>query len=113
MHEMSIAMNILEIAEQNAIDSGSSVINSIEVEIGTLAGIELSSLSFCFETARKSTRLAQSAKLEIISIAAVGKCADCNVDAEADFYHALCPECGQPVAVSGGRDLRVKSINVD
>ncbi len=49
MHEMSIAMNILEIAEQNASDSVSSVINSIDVEIGTLAGIELSS-SFCFET---------------------------------------------------------------
>ncbi len=48
MHEMSLISNILAIAEDQARSGGAKVINRIEVEVGTLAGVEIPSLEFCY-----------------------------------------------------------------
>lgn len=113
MHEMSIVTGILNIAEEQARAAGAHVIHAIEVEIGDLAGIEIDALNFCFEAARKNT-LAARADLVIHPIPGLGHCLTCEKDVPVTFPVALCPACGQPVFdVRQGRELRVKSINVD
>lgn len=113
MHEMSIVSGILQIVEEQARAADARVINSIELEIGQLAGIELDSLNFCFEAARRDT-LAESAELVIRDIPGRGHCPECQKDVPVDFHLAVCRECGQAlVDVFQGRELRVKSINVD
>ncbi len=114
MHEMSIAANILEIAEQQAAQAGAKAINRIEVEVGLLAGVEISSLEFCFETARKMSSLTRGSELIIHPVAGRGHCPDCRDDFPIEFFVALCPECGKTgVEILQGRELKVRSINID
>ena len=93
MHEMSIISGILNIVEEQARAAGAQVINTIEVEIGELAGVEVEALEFCFTVARKNTR-AHRAKLVIHHIAGLGRCSGCDKDMPVTYPVALCPECG-------------------
>ena len=113
MHEMSIVAGVLDIAEKEARAAGAMVINTVEIEVGRLAGVEIDSLEFCFEIARQGT-LADGAELVIHDIPGRGHCPECDRDVEVDFFMAVCPECGQGmVDLRQGRELRVRAINVD
>lgn len=113
MHEMSIITGVLNIVEDQARAGGATVINSIDLEIGQLAGIEIDSLRFCYEVAQKKT-MARDAELIIHNIPGRGHCPQCNKDVPVDFRMAVCPECEQSVVeIFQGRELRVLSINVD
>jgi hydrogenase nickel incorporation protein HypA/HybF len=112
MHEMTLVAGILEIAEERAREAGAARINTVTVEIGRLAGVELPSLVFCFETARLGT-LAAGAELVVREIPGRGRCPGCGDESVIDFYAALCPACGACLTVTGGRELRVVSLDVD
>ncbi len=113
MHEMSIVSGVLRIAEDQARAADATIINSIELEIGELAGIELDSLNFCFEVARRKT-MAQDAELVIHSIPGKGFCPHCEKDVAVGFQMGVCSECDQAILeIFQGRELRVLSINVD
>ena len=113
MHEMSIVSGILDIAEKEARAAGARVINSVEIEVGELAGVEIPSLEFCFEVARRGT-LAETADLMIHEIPGRGFCPDCDQEVAVEYFMAVCPACGQALLeILQGRELRVRSINVD
>ena len=113
MHEMFIVAGVLDIAEQEARAVGARVINTVEIEVGRLAGVEIPALEFCFEAARCGT-LAAEAALVIHEIPGLGHCPDCGRDVAVDFFMAVCPACGQGlVEILQGKELRVCSINVD
>ena len=113
MHELSIITNILDVVEEQARLGGAKVINTIEIEVGELAGVEIPSLEFCFEAARKNT-LAAGAELVIHVIPGRGDCPACGKDVAIPYFIATCPECEAGVVeVRQGRELRIKSINVD
>jgi len=114
MHEMSIAVNILEIAAAEARHAGAKTINTIEIEVGELAGIEIESLLFSFEIARKRTPETATTQLDIRHIAGLAHCGQCAKDVPADFFVATCPDCGNVgLELVTGRELKVRSINVD
>lgn len=113
MHEMSLIVGILQIAETEARAADARVINAIELEIGDLAGVEVDSLMFCFETARRGT-MAADAELVILPVPGRGRCPRCEQEVPVqEFAIACCPQCEEFVEVTQGRELRVKSINVD
>ena len=113
MHEMSIVAGILDIVEREARAADATVINRVEIEVGTLAGVEIPALEFAFEVARRGT-LAHAAELVIHEIAGRGHCPDCSADVDIDFATAVCPACdGALVTVTQGSELRVRALNVD
>ncbi len=113
MHEMSLAMNIVEIATKTAIQNTAKCINTIDVEIGELAGVLVDSLEFCFEAASKNTP-AENAALNIISVPGKGRCTSCQKSFKTDTFFPLCPHCdGVSVEILEGKELTIKSINVD
>jgi len=113
MHEMSIAVNIADISLQEAQKAGAVKINSIVLELGSLSGVMADALQFCFSSAVKST-IAETAVLEIIEQQARAVCSACGHKFDADQIVPLCPKCSELVFdVQGGRDLKIKSINVD
>jgi len=112
MHEMSIAMNIVDIAVQTAKANKAKKINSISVEVGALSGVVPEALEFCFEAATQNT-MAQGSQLEIIFLKAEAHCQKCGTKFETDQFLNICPSCGEQVFASGGRKLQVKAINVD
>ena len=49
MHELSIAVNIVEIAEENARKEDAKLISEIELEIGSQSGVVLEALELALE----------------------------------------------------------------
>ncbi len=113
MHEMSIAINIVEIVSTTVQKNNAKIVNSIDLDIGNLAGILIDSLTFCFDAACKGT-VAEGAVLNINEIKAMGKCLNCNNESPVEAYFSVCPKCsGTAVDVIKGKELSIKAINVD
>ncbi len=62
MHELSIVMSIVDAAEEQVAKHGATHVESIGLEIGTLAGIEPDALEFAWEAAVPETVLAHAAR---------------------------------------------------
>jgi hydrogenase nickel incorporation protein HypA/HybF len=112
MHELSIAMSIIEIAEEHAKKEHATVITEIELDIGTQSGVVLEALDFAMQAAVKGTLL-EKAEVRINTIQAMATCAGCNHTFRTDDLFSPCPECGHHYSeVVQGRELRVKSLKV-
>ena len=113
MHELSIVMNIIDIAEENARKENASVITEIELDIGGQAGVVMESLQFAIESAKRGTML-EKAKWIFNEIPALARCASCNKEYEANDRLAPCPYCQSFFSeVLQGRELRVKALRVE
>lgn len=111
MHEMTIVANVLEIAHRQATAAHAARINKVVLEVGTLAGVEVESLRFCFGAARSG--LSAHAELEIREVPGRGLCPGCGATADVSEPAAVCNACGRVLEISGGRELSVASLNVD
>ena len=114
MHEASIALSILEIAEDHCRKAGFSAIRSVEVKVGAASGIMPEALRMAFDIAKLDTP-AHEAALTIIEIPLGGTCRDCGggFTTEEQFILA-CPACGgKNFKFETGRELDVSEIEVD
>ncbi|NOX47245.1 MAG: hydrogenase maturation nickel metallochaperone HypA [Chlorobi bacterium] len=113
MHELSIAVNIVEIAEESTLKEGATIVNEIELEIGNMSGVVLEAMELALESAVKGTML-EKAKVKITTIPGKAKCSDCGAEFEIEELYAPCPECGNPFAdIIQGKELKVKSLKVE
>lgn len=113
MHELSIALGIVKIAEEESKKAQAKRVVAIELEIGTMAGIELDSLDFAWPVAVKDTVL-ESARREIDLIHARAKCIDCAHEFAVENSYDTCPICGSYFKdVFRGKELRVKALEVE
>ncbi|MGB5362039.1 MAG: hydrogenase maturation nickel metallochaperone HypA [Aureibaculum sp.] len=112
MHEMSVALGIVKIAENETAKAKANRVDLIELEIGTLAGIELDSLDFIWPLAVKDTVLEKATK-KIIIIPAKGKCLDCDSIFEIQHLYDSCPSCNSFIkGIIQGKELKVKALEV-
>ena len=112
MHELSIAQSIVELAEEQARNHQAQCIEELELEIGSLTGIELQSLEFALESCVKGTLL-ENARIVRHDIAGEGRCGDCEKVFPIDTLFMPCPFCNSyAVNVIKGKELRIKSIVV-
>ncbi len=113
MHEMSIAMSIVDIACKEAQKDGATSISIIELDVGKLAGIMVDSLKFCYDSVCKGT-LAENSQLLINEIPGKGFCKKCSTEFEIDNFMALCPQCeSYEVEIKQGRELKLKAVTVN
>lgn len=113
MHELSIAMSIVEIAEENARNANTSVINEIELDIGTQSGVVLEALEFAMQSAVQGTML-EKAKVKINLIQAKAVCVSCQHKFIVEDIFDPCPECDNPFCeIIQGKELRVKSLKAE
>ncbi len=113
MHELSIATNIIEIAEEFAIKNNNAKISKIEIEVGELSGIVIASLEFALALAVKDTVLEHSQRL-IIPILGQATCNVCHTQFPNSDWYTPCPKCfSMGFEITGGKELRIKSIFVD
>jgi hydrogenase nickel incorporation protein HypA/HybF len=112
MHELSIALGIVDIAEKETKKAGASKVDIIELEIGALSGVELDSLDFIWPNAVEGTVL-EGAKKEIDFVKAIGYCMECDIEFPMEFVYDNCPNCkGYLKDVIKGKELRVKALEV-
>jgi hydrogenase nickel incorporation protein HypA/HybF len=113
MHELSIAVSIVELAEEEARKADAVLISKVEVEIGTLAGIEQEALLFAWDSVIQGT-MAQGSALVIHSIQAEAHCLECGKDFPAEHFFVQCPYCNSfRYQITRGKELRVSSLMVD
>src|ERR1041385_9135871 len=78
MHELSIALSILEFAEEEAERRGASI-EAIHVQIGALSGVVKQALISAFDMAREETPLS-SCRLWIEEVSIMSHCRQCNAE---------------------------------
>ena len=113
MHEMGIALQIIDIATASIpTDMASGKIERVNLQVGKLTAVVPSSLRFCFEIAAKETPLA-GAELVIEELPVVAQCQQCDHKWTIEEAAFTCPECqGGELSLLSGRELDIKSIEV-
>lgn len=111
MHELPITEGILKIATEAA---GGRPITTIHLVVGELSSIVDDSVQFYFDMLSKGT-LAEGAVLDFERRPAAMRCWDCGRSFEVRApLPVACVYCaGVRLEVTGGRELRVESIEVD
>lgn len=112
MHELSIVMSIVDIATREVQQAGATEVESIELDIGQLAGIEFSALDFAWELGVQGSVL-KNAQCKINKLEGKARCMDCGFTFfTPSLYHA-CPQCGEYLQeIIQGKELKVKSLTV-
>jgi hydrogenase nickel incorporation protein HypA/HybF len=113
MHEMSLAMGIVDLVTAKAEDGAAKKINQVELEVGQLSGVMVEALTFCFEAAAKDT-LAQGAQLDVVRVEGRARCLACETSFAAESLVMQCPKCeSYATDIVQGKELRVLSLVVD
>ena len=113
MHELSLAIQIVEMATEETTKAGSNTIMEIELEVGTLAGVDVEALTFAMESAVIGS-LAENARVNIIQIPALAQCNNCQETFPVEDLFTVCPDCqSYDTRLIKGSELRLKSLLVD
>ena len=94
MHELSVAMALLDRIEAVAAARGAIRVLRATIRVGPLSGVEPALLMRAFEVAR----LARAATTETLLVTATAEvrvaCAKCGCEAAASVNNLACPGCG-------------------
>lgn len=118
MHEVSVAIGILDRALDVADDHGAQRIDSVTIEIGRATHVNPDQVRFCLEALAEDTP-AVGATIRTETIEPVAAC-DCGwrdspeeLDQPGGYAPDLqCPACGTRTALVRGRECRLASIVV-
>lgn len=113
MHEFSLMESVIRIVKDASQENGLAHITTITLVIGKLSGINLEALRFAFEALKNEEPLISGSALEIEEKEGQGQCPQCGKVSLISDYDLLCPDCGQPMQVTGGDEFYVKSITGD
>jgi len=106
-------MSILDTVEENAKTHHAIAVSEIELEVGTLSGVEFEALEFAFECAQK-TELLKNAQIIVNKIPAKALCKSCKNEFETNDYFTPCPKCNNfDFDIIHGKELKIKSIKID
>jgi hydrogenase nickel incorporation protein HypA/HybF len=113
MHELSIAMSILDVVEQAALERGETQVAAIHLKLGPLSGVVKEALLSAFELARESTPFAEC-QLLIEQTRLVAFCPVCGMDREIPSVQYLCcPVCDTPTPkIVSGREMDIMAMEV-
>jgi len=113
MHEMGIALQIIEIATESIpVDAGDVRVEKINLKIGKLAAVVPDSLRFCFDIAVKDTLL-DGAQLVIKELPVVARCRDCETQWTISSPAFTCENCNSgSLEILSGRELDIESIEI-
>lgn len=114
MHEMSVAINLLELAMQEAAKQNCQRLARAHVQYGALAGIMPEALQLCFSSLIRDTPH-KNAILELEELPLVLRCPFCGATFGGEGHDALwepCPKCGEAFGhiVEQGRELILSRI---
>ncbi len=114
MHEFSIAVSIVEIAESAAVQHKAAGISEVEVEIGAASGIVIEALEFAWDSAAASSDLLKKSKLKICPVPLLAQCIRCHHRFAPDDLFEPCPVCRESgITILQGKELKVKSVTLD
>ena len=113
MHELSIAMSILESLEEEVDQRGCGTIEAVHIKIGGLSGVVPDALRSAYELAAAQTPFANS-RLVIEEVPVVIYCASCRGNRQIESPRwVCCPACHTPSSeVVSGRELEICALEL-
>ena len=113
MHEMGLALQIVEIAKASLPpELAGARIQRVNLKVGRLSAIVADSLRFCFEIVSRDTPLA-GAELAIEEIPVRARCNDCRFEWTIEDPVFSCRRCDSgAVELLSGRELDIDSIEI-
>lgn len=113
MHELSIVLKIINIAEEEAQKAGAASISAIELAIGKLSTIEPAAFDFAWKHGVKNSML-ENARRVTSYIDGKGLCNICGTEFFMDALFQPCPECGNYYSkILEGKELQIKSLRIE
>jgi len=111
MHELSIALSVLDIVRSAAADAGISRVDTVRLRVGRATGVLPDALRFAFDCSKAGTP-AEVAVLEIEEVPIGGRCDACESDfTSPEPYVLACPFCGgASFRVTTGDELAVLDL---
>ena len=114
MHEFSLAVELVDLAEAAAREAGSERVTGVTVTLGPLAGVDPRALRLAFEAASEGTAL-HGASLRLVETVVRARCSVCQFSftpSEPDLV-AVCPTCGQPTMdLESGDEFLLSSLEL-
>jgi hydrogenase nickel incorporation protein HypA/HybF len=113
MHELSIAMSIVEMAQEEAERRGQVHVQAVHLRLGKLAGVVKEALLSSYQMACEATPL-QGSQLVIEEVPVEVFCPKCDVQRRIhSIQWFCCPECGTPTpSVVRGKELEVVALEI-
>lgn len=113
MHELSIAISLIELAEEVAAARGDAHVSAIHLKLGMLSGVAKEALLSSFELACEGTMM-EGSKLLIEDMPIIVYCPKCDARRPVNTIQWFtCPECGTPTPdVIQGKELEVTALEI-
>lgn len=113
MHELSIAMSIVEMAEEECATRGNVRIQAVHLRLGLLSGVVKEALLSSYEMACAATPL-EGSQLLIEEVPVEVFCTRCQARKQVTSIQWMaCPECGMPTPdVVQGKELEVVALEI-
>jgi len=113
MHEMGIALQVLEICQASIPpEMENPRVERINLKIGKLSAVVADSLRFCFEAASQDT-IFSGVELAIEEIPVIIRCNDCQAETEIDEPLFSCAQCGSNnIEMISGREMDISTIEL-
>jgi hydrogenase nickel incorporation protein HypA/HybF len=114
MHELSIAVSLIDVAAEEAARLGDVRVHALHVRLGPLSGVVKEALAFSFDVAAAGTPL-EGARLQIEEVPVRVFCAHCAEERTLPNVQPLrCPACdGSTPEIVGGRECLLVALEVD
>lgn len=112
MHELSIAVALVEMATGKLETLGAVRVEALHVRLGPLSGVVKDALMFSFELAAEGTPIA-GARLEVQEVPLVVRCPQCGDQEIPSPQSFRCPLCDTPTpTIVQGRELELTALEV-
>jgi len=113
MHELSIALSILEVTEEEVKRQGGAQVEAIHLKLGPLAGVVKEALISAYELAREQTPFANS-RLVIEEVPIAVFCPKCQAERPVrSMQDFSCTVCDTPASeLIHGRELQLAALEL-
>jgi hydrogenase nickel incorporation protein HypA/HybF len=113
MHELSIAMGVLELTEEESQKRGGVHIDAIHLQLGPLSGVVKEALLSAWQLASEQTEF-ESSRLVIEEVPITVFCSKCQAERPVQSIQEMCcAECDTPATeVVRGRELLVSALEL-
>jgi len=113
MHELSIAMSLIEAACEEASRLGDVHVEALHLRLGALSGVVREALEFSFDLAAAGTAV-EGARLQIEEVPVTVLCPRCGEERQLPSLQRFrCPVCDTPTPeVVRGRELELTALEI-
>ena len=114
MHELSIALSILDAIEEQAARYGDVGVAAVHLRLGPLAGVVKEALISAFELAREGTPFPRCV-LHVEETTITAQCPVCNLATPVrSIQDHRCVTCGSPVReILTGREMDLTAMEIE